>query len=274
MSALLLGLLGLAPSLVWMYWIWRRDYKREPVGKVLLLFFVGGLIAVVATLAVVSLIEPFVPAEAAAPVTNMFFTAALPEELFKMLPVLLFAWRSPHWDEPFDGIVYAGATALGFNLIETVGYMTGEDSLFGGIFQGITRGTVGGHMVYGIIMGFFLSRAKFAAGSARWKNFLLALAAPVALHTLWDAALTYGGDIIDGNEFAGILAWIVSTALWVTAFELIRRNRDASPWNPEAWLVPMAPALCWNCQGAYPQHATYCHNCGAQVGAPGQGAGT
>lgn len=269
MTNLFLILLALAPSMVWMYWIWRRDrFQREPLGLVAGLFFGGGLFSVVATLIFVGLIEQFVPSEAESPIISMFFTAALPEELFKLLPVMLFAWRSKHWDEPFDGIVYAGATALGFNLIETAGYMMGalEDGGLGGaLFQGIVRGTVGGHMVYGIIMGFFLSRAKFRTGKSRAQDLMLALAVPVILHTAWNAALTYGGDIIDGVEFAGIFAWILSTALWLVAFEYIRKNRDASPWNPLARTVQMAPTLCWHCHGAYPVASTYCHTCGAQV---------
>jgi RsiW-degrading membrane proteinase PrsW (M82 family) len=106
-------LLGLGPSIVWMYWIWRKDkFQREPMGLVLLLFIVGGILSVVTTLVVVGLYENLVPSEEASPIWNMLFTAALPEEFFKFLPVMLFAWRSKHWDEPFDGIVYAGATAL------------------------------------------------------------------------------------------------------------------------------------------------------------------
>lgn len=247
-------LLALAPSMVWMYWIWRRDrFQREPLGLVLGLFFGGGLLAVVLTLVVVSLYEGFVPAEEAAPITNMLLTAALPEEFCKMLPVLLFVWRSRHWDEPFDGIVYAGATALGFNLIETAGYMLVEETIFSSVFQGVVRGTLGGHMVYGILMGYFLSRAKFSTGGTRWRNLALALLVPTVLHTTWNAALTYGGDITAGDPLAGTFAWGLSTVLWLTAFEFIRRNR-AEP-----------PARCQSCSGVYPAAAAYCQTCGAQV---------
>lgn len=263
---LFLILLALAPSMVWMYWIWRRDrFQREPFWLVATLFFGGGLISVVLTMIVVSLYDGAVPTEEAAPITNMLLTAALPEELFKFLPVMLFAWRSRHWDEPFDGTVYAGATALGFNLIETALYMFGAESVGGSLYQGVVRGTLGGHMVYGIIMGYFLSRARFRTGGARLGNLGLALAVPVTLHTAWNAALTYGGDIIAGNEIAGIFAWGLSTVLWVSAFELIRRNRDASWWGPMARTVQVAPVLCWNCHGPYPAPATYCQTCGATV---------
>lgn len=266
MTSLLMVLLALAPSMVWMYWIWRKDrFQREPLGFVLGLFFGGGLLSVALTLLAVSLYEELVPPEEAAPVTNMLLTAALPEELFKMLPIFLFAWRSRHWDEPFDGIVYAGATALGFNLIETVFYMLMEESLGGSLFQGVVRGTLGGHMVYGIIMGFFLSRARFSMGAARWGNLALALAVPVTLHTAWNAALTYGGEVIAGNELAGTFAWGLSTVLWLTAFELIRRNRDGSRWSPLARTVQVAPTVCWHCRGVYPSPATFCQTCGNRV---------
>lgn len=262
-----LVILALLPSLAWMYWIWRRDkYQREPKWLVLLLLIGGGLIAVVGTLVAVGSYESLLPTEESSPIVNMLFSAALPEEFFKMLPVLLFAWRSKHWDEPFDGIVYAGATALGFNLIETAGYMFEEQSVFGSLYQGVVRGTLGGHMVYGIIMGYFLSRAKFSGGLARWQNLLLAWFVPASLHTAWNAALTYGGDIITGNELAGMLTWALSTALWLLAFAYIRKGRDGSLWNPINRTLQMAPYLCGRCHGPYPTGATFCQSCGAQVG--------
>lgn len=271
---LFLTFLALGPSLAWMYWIWRRDkYQREPKGLVLLLVFVGGLISVIGTLVAVGLYEQYIPSEEASPVINMLFTAALPEEFFKMLPVLLFAWRSIHWDEPFDGIVYAGATALGFNLIETAGYMLEEGSVAGAFYQGIVRGTLGGHMVYGIIMGFFLSRARFSAHGARLGNLALALLVPTSLHTAWNASLTYGGEITSGNDLAGMLAWGISTTLWLLSFAYMRQNRDGSFWNPLARTVQMAPTLCWHCHGAYPLGAAFCQTCGAQVGPVAQGSG-
>lgn len=276
METLFLVLLATLPSLLWLLWIWRRDrYQREPKWLVLLLLIVGGLIAVAGTLVAVGLYEHQIPGEEESPIVNMLFTAALPEEFFKMLPVLLFAWFSKHWDEPFDGIVYAGATALGFNLIETAGYMFEEASLGGALFQGIVRGTLGGHMVYGIIMGFFLSRAKFSRGGARLGSLALALLVPTALHTTWNAALTYGGDIIAGNEIPGMLAWGLSTVLWLVAFGYMRANRDGSFFSPLARSRQVAPYLCGRCQGAYPAGAAFCQSCGtpvvATVPAAGQG---
>lgn len=265
-----LTLLAIVPSVAWLYWIWRRDkYQREPLRLVLLLLVVGGILSVVGTLLTVMIYESLVPTDEESPVISMLFTAALPEELWKMIPVLLFAWGSKQWDEPFDGIVYAGATALGFNLIETALYMSGEEEVLGSIFQGIVRGTLGGHMVYGIIMGFFLSRARFTAGRSRWASLGLALAVPVSLHTAWNAALTYGGDIIEGNPFAGMFSWGLATGLWLLAFSYIRQTRNAAAWHPSAPSVQAAPTRCWQCKSTYPMGADFCQSCGAQVRAGG-----
>ena len=42
------------------------------------------------------------------------------EETAKLLPVLLFVWTSHHFNELWDGPVYAGASAVGFALAEAV----------------------------------------------------------------------------------------------------------------------------------------------------------
>jgi len=148
----------------------------------------------------------------------------------------------------------------------SAGYMLDAGDWASSFFQGLVRGTLGGHMVYGIIMGFFLSQARFAAGAARVRNIALAMLVPVTLHTAWNAALTYGGDILDGNFLAGMLTWGLSTGLWLLAFSYIRINRDASSWGPQARTLQMAPVLCHHCHGPYPVGATYCQRCGARVG--------
>lgn len=268
---LLLFLLAFGPSLVWAYWLWTRDrFQREPLKLVAILLFGGGLLSVTLTLLSVSLFSKWIPSQEQWPMLNMLFSAALPEELFKFLPVMLFAWRSKHWDEPFDGIVYAGASALGFHLIETASYMAGRlGNLDAALYQALIRGAKPGHMLYGIAMGYFLSKAKFGAPQDRWKNFALALGVPVALHLAWNTAATYGGAFVDGRTIGEILfaliAWGLSVSLWITAFRYIRKNQQASPWNPEAWTVPMAPTGCPTCGGGYPQHAYFCQTCGTQV---------
>lgn len=261
--------LAFGPSLVWLYWLWSRDgFRREPLGLLLRLFLGGGLLSVVLTLVVVlSLGElALIPSEENAPFLSMLLGAALPEELFKMLPVFLFAWRAKSWNEPFDGIVYAGAVALGFQMIETFLYMSDAAEWGGALFQGLVRGATSGHMIYGIVMGYYLSRMKFAtSAAARWQNFAMALALPVALHLSWNVAIVRGGSFIDGNIIVALFAWALSVSLWLAAFRYKRQAREASPHHPSAGTVRMAAVGCTSCGGGYPEAALYCQGCGRLV---------
>lgn len=270
----ILLVLTFGPSLIWLYWLWRSDkFQREPVGLILRLMAVGGPIAVGLTLLVVPWFQRRVPGVEESVLLNMLLTAALPEELFKLLPVVAIAWRSREWREPFDGIVYAGAVALGFHLIETGVYMynAAQIGISGSLYQGLIRGAKPGHMLYGVAMGYYLSRAKF---SLRWwqqlRYWVQALVVPVALHAAWNVSSSYGGNFVGGSTLQdlvfSIAAWGLSVALWVTAYQYIKQNEADSPYNPAA-TVPMALRGCSACGARYPRAAAFCQNCGAQVAA-------
>jgi len=268
----LLFLLAFGPSLVWAYWLWSRDkFQREPLGLMARLIIGGGIISVMLTLLTVPLYHDRIPTLEEAVMLNMFLTAALPEEIFKMLPVLLFAWRSPHWTEPFDGIIYAGATALGFHLIETSLYMYSslEYGLADALYQGLIRGAKPGHMLYGVAMGYFLSRARFTKGLQRFEYFGLALGVPVLLHTAWNTASAWGGSFVGaqtiGDLIISLVAWGLSVALWVTAYQYMRVNQSNSPWQPETWTEPLAATCCPACRGHYPESAAFCQTCGVDL---------
>ena len=52
-----------------------------------------------------------------------FFVVGLGEELLKYLVVILYAFRKPCFNEPFDGIVYAVMVSLGFAAFENIIYV-------------------------------------------------------------------------------------------------------------------------------------------------------
>lgn len=265
----LLFVLAFGPSLIWAYWLWSRDkFQREPLGLMARLIIGGGIISVTLTFLTVPLYHDRIPTLEESVMVNMFLTAALPEELFKMLPVLLFAWRSRHWTEPFDGIIYAGATALGFHLIETSLYMYSnlESGLADSLYQGMIRGAKPGHMLYGVAMGYFLSRARFSHGLQRVEHFFLSLAVPVLLHTAWNTGNAWGGSFVGAQSVSDLIvslvAWGLSVALWVTAYQYMRVNQANSPWHPKDWTLPLASTCCPVCGGHYPEASAYCHTCG------------
>lgn len=263
---LALIVLAFGPSLVWLYWLWSRDrFQREPLGLLLKLFFLGGIMSVGLTLLFVLPLGAYIPTEEQSPLLHMLFSAALPEELFKMLPVLLMAWRNKNWTEPFDGIVYAGGVALGFHMIESALYVFSASSTAESIGQGLIRGVTSGHMIYGVAMGYYLSHARFGSGLNRAYNLLMALAVPVALHTAWNTAILYGGSFVDGNLFSALIAWALSVSLWAAAFRYKQQARELSPFNPALYTVRASTTACPSCEAVYPEAAIYCQSCGQMV---------
>jgi len=54
---------------------------------------------------------------------NMFFGVAIPEEIVKIIPVLIVLKKTKFINEPIDYIIYSSISALGFAFIENIGYI-------------------------------------------------------------------------------------------------------------------------------------------------------
>lgn len=46
------------------------------------------------------------------------------EEIAKFIPFMIFLVRTPHFDEPLDGVIYASFIALGFSFYENMNYLS------------------------------------------------------------------------------------------------------------------------------------------------------
>ncbi len=116
---------GFAPSLLWIWLVFRHDdHEREPVLLVLAALFLGGLSALA-----VLYVRPLVEAVWSPDVLlDAFVVTALGEESFKLLAFLPLLWHR-ELDEPLDGVVYGAAVALGFAGVENALYATWSDSL-------------------------------------------------------------------------------------------------------------------------------------------------
>ncbi len=112
-----------------------------------------------------------------------FFGVALAEELCKFLFLKGFIYDHREFSEPFDGIVYGGVAGCGFATVENLLYV-----LPGGYEVAIIRmlTAVPGHAFDGMILGYFMGKAKFCANSAT--NLTAGLALVVVLHGLYDTA--------------------------------------------------------------------------------------
>lgn len=202
------------PVLLLLFFIYRKDrLNPEPLGKLILTFFVGCLSVIPAGL-LESLLMPLAPSAEAMPVMNGVFdgylVAGVSEELCKLLLLLWVIWRSPHFDEYFDGIVYAAFLSLGFACVENIGYvMSGEDVMTTALMRGLLA--VPAHFLFAVTMGYYVSLAKFDPAGRRghlWKAFLY----PMLLHGTYDALLMVSSNL-RGSE--SLLATGITVVLFV-----------------------------------------------------------
>jgi len=127
------------------------------------------------------------------------FSAGLFEELAKGLAVLLlFLVMRNEFNGVVDGIVYGAAVGLGFNFMETIGYMTYLDSLFGPAaagFQWYHRQVLDlffGHAAYTALIGAGLGIARQLPERRQQVTAIVCgWLGAIAGHFGWDAWLTF-----------------------------------------------------------------------------------
>lgn len=232
-------LASILPVLVLLFFVYRKDkLQPEPFGKLLLTFFVGCL-SVVPAIGLEMAMQLFTPAEpVAAALFDGFVVAAFCEELCKLVLLYWVVWKSPHFDEYFDGIVYAAFLSLGFACVENIGYvlMTPEAPMLTALFRGLLA--VPAHFLFAVIMGYHLALAKFDLPKRR-SHLWHALIYPVLLHGTYDAllmvsdGLTKGGgdEATIGTALAGVLIvvfLVFDVLMWRWGIKRIKRMQERS----------------------------------------------
>lgn len=203
------------PVMLLLWFIYRKDKQHpEPIGKLLLTFFMGCL-SVIPAILLESTLEPKGPSAEQMPVLsglfNGYVVAGFSEELSKLLLLMLVIWRSRHFDEYFDGIVYAVYLSLGFACVENIGYvMGGTDPMGTALMRGVLA--VPAHFLFAVTMGYYLSLAKFDPEQRR-NHLVKALLYPVLLHGTYDSLLMVSSNL-EGSDS------LLSTGLVVVLFIL------------------------------------------------------
>ena len=220
---------AILPSLVLVYYIFRKDkYQREPVRQLLKAYGYGILsifvaLCIAAVGEAMSIEEPTSVPEA---FWNAFVTAGIPEELAKFFCLWLFLRKNPYYDEYIDGIVYSVCLGMGFAAFENIGYLFAE--LDSWLETGILRGllSVPGHFFFAVTMGYFYSKATFGDPHRKRINFFLALFIPILLHGLVDALLM-SSDALGGSLSAILLFAGLWFYMFATSKKRIREHLDS-----------------------------------------------
>lgn len=196
----------LPAAILWLY-IWKKDSQPEPTSWLIkaVLLGVGICIPVVIVEIGIEFLlfsAGIVPTDLVGTTIRAFVVAAIPEETFKLLALWLILRKNPHFDEHFDGIVYAVCVGLGFAAIENVFYILGEEEWMS---VAVSRAllAVPAHYAFAILMGYYYSVYHFVDHSI--KNAICILFIPVMAHGIYDAIALSGS----ANPYIGGVSFLV-----------------------------------------------------------------
>ncbi|MDN3664414.1 PrsW family intramembrane metalloprotease [Algibacter miyuki] len=160
--ALLLS--ALAPIFIVIIYIYIKDkYEKEPKRLMLIAFLLGAVISIIITTIMYYVFDIILPLPDHTSVMQQFikafFVVGLTEEFSKYIIVRYFSQTRKAFNEPFDGIVYAVMVSMGFAATENIAYVL-ESGFETAFLRAITA--VPAHATFGILMGYFMGKAKFS----------------------------------------------------------------------------------------------------------------
>ena len=273
----MLFVLAIIPVIGLLCFIYFNDKKeKEPFGLLVALFFAGMatvLTAMIAELAGGFIIESVSPEKTVlSQIVDAMIIVGPAEELGKFFVLWIITWKNKHFNYSYDAIVYAVFVSLGFAAFENVGYVFSN-----GVGTAIARmiTAVPGHACFAVFMGFFYSKAKYAAITQKkgkcLSNILLAIFVPIVIHGIYDAILM-GAGASDLEALAGIsiILWLgFVIAMFVVSCIIIvksSKNDFCIVTMPDKVQTIYMPAVVgnWTCTCGSVNRLNFCPKCGRQ----------
>lgn len=175
---------SLAPSLALLCFFYLKDeYNSEPIGMVVRSFVFGALLVFpVMVIQYAFYEEGFL----LSPLGQTFISAALLEEFFKWFIIFFTVYKHAEFNEHYDGIVYGVSVSLGFATMENIFYLIAY-----GVDLAFIRAILptSSHALFGVVMGYYLGKAKFGGKKFEKKYLLYSLLFPWVLHGIYDYIL-------------------------------------------------------------------------------------
>lgn len=255
MSLLVIFVLAFSPGIFWLWLICTRDkYRPEPRNLVIRTFLFGVVIAIPVGLIEFILYPNPIGSTSGQPINIStaayisFIVAGLTEEIGKYAIVRYTIYKSPYFDEPMDGIIYASAAALGFASLENVGYLLSygwEVILVRGPFSTLA------HVLFSAIWGYLLGKQKFQQKTGN-TLVISGLIGAIILHGAFDFLLLSQ----KGFELVALLLFIFAAALFIYLIHLANKH---SPYKDMVALLLVRCAACGHKSGYF---ANFCNRCG------------
>ncbi|WMI67448.1 PrsW family intramembrane metalloprotease [Mangrovimonas sp. YM274] len=181
-----LFLMAIAPVFIIILYIYFKDkYEKEPKHLLLFSFLLGSVVSIIITTILYRGFDVVLPLQNDRSILEQFikafFVVGLTEEFSKYIIVRYYAQTKVDFNEPYDGIMYAVMVSMGFAATENIMYV-----LQGGYTIALIRAftAVPAHATFGIIMGYFMGKAKFS--NNRFKLNLAGLFFAILFHGAYD----------------------------------------------------------------------------------------
>lgn len=173
--------LAIAPALaLFSYFYLRKQIAKEPSRTLFHIFIYGALM----TFPILFVQHVFEEENifSHAFFRDVVFTSGL-EEFFKWLILLLAIYRHVEFEDAYDGILYGASISLGFATVENILYLLtyGTDIAFMRALLPVSS-----HALFGVVMGYYIGKAKFAIESNKNLMLFLAFLAPYSLHFMYN----------------------------------------------------------------------------------------
>lgn len=176
---------AVAPGIALLTYFYLKDkYDAEPLHIVIKVFLLGFLIV----LPVMIIQRGLSMWLGDGPLVSAFIISAGVEEALKWFVLFHMIYNHTEFDEPYDGILYAAAISLGFATVENVIFALASNASMGTLLIRALL-PVSGHAMFGVMMGYYLGRAKFSRGWTNRKFLIMSLTLPLFWHGVYDWVL-------------------------------------------------------------------------------------
>lgn len=196
-----------APGIAICLIIFYRDiYNKEPKLNLIVSFILGGISILPAAELEKYFAGKVVDGSLAGVAIFAFLVVGLSEELCKFFLLRSYSYRQKSFDEPLDGIVYSLMVSMGFATVENILYVTRYAELGMGYQVAFQRMflSVPAHATFGIIMGYFVGKAKFDSARSLWLM-IVGVGAAVFFHGLYDFFLFINQYSLVGQNVSELL---------------------------------------------------------------------
>ncbi|CAM3968996.1 glutamic-type intramembrane protease PrsW [Paenibacillus alkaliterrae] len=212
---------AVAPGVSLLTYLYLRDrYDAEPIHMVARMFVLG-ILVVVPIMVIQRGLQLWLGDHN---IIFAFVESAGVEEFVKWFVLYHVIYNHTEFDEPYDGIVYAAAISLGFATLENVLYAIYSPATFGTLLVRALL-PVSGHALFGIMMGYYLGKAKFASKKQSYYFLAISFALPVLLHGTYDWIMI----TVRTNWMWFIIPFMV--VLWIWGLRKMNHANSRSPFR-------------------------------------------